>query len=104
MVEKINFVLVFACIILIIYGISYQCVRYMKNWTIVLMYNGIWYRNIKGEVCRYADNEIEWYICTEGPKHYYITLKTKYKKIYINSHGANYRRVKQYIQQKYKRL
>jgi len=76
-------------------------VKYMKNWTVIFHEDGIWHRSLMGEVYNYTDAEVKWYIITNGPKHYCITLGTEPKRVRINHYSPNYRQAKKLVQQKY---
>lgn len=84
-------------------GVAGGClaVKYMKNWTVIFHEKGIWHRNLMGKIYNFTDEEVKWYTITNGPKHYFITLGTDSKRIWINSYSSNYRQAKQLIQQKY---
>lgn len=80
---------------------GWLAVKYMKNWTVIFHEKGIWYRNLIGKIYNFTDEEVKWYTMTNGPKHYFITLGTDSKRIWINHYSSNYRQAKQLIQQKY---
>ncbi len=80
---------------------GWMAVKYMKNWTVIFHENGIWHRNLMGKIYNFTDAEVKWYTITNGPKHYFITLCTKSKRMRINSYSPNYRQVKKLVQQKY---
>lgn len=79
-------------------------VMYMKNWTVIFHNDGIWCRNMAGDISDYADEEVRGYIITDGPKHYYITLWTEIKRIRIDSASPNYYQAQKLVRQKYREL
>ncbi len=54
-----------------------------------------------GKIYNFTDAEVKWYTITNGPNHYFITLCTKSKRMWINSYSPNYRQVKKLVWQKY---
>ncbi|MBQ1171175.1 MAG: hypothetical protein IIX48_01075 [Lachnospiraceae bacterium] len=102
--EKLSLLVFFIGVGALCEAMGWLFVKYMKNWTVIFYENGIWYRSVKGEVYNYTDAEIKWYVITDGPKHYCITLVTETKKVYINQYSPNYHPAKNLVRQKYKEL
>lgn len=75
-------------------AMGWMFVLYMKNWTVIFHDDGIWYRGIAGEIFNFAHEEVRGYTITSGPKHYYITLWTEQKRIWIDSASPNYYQAK----------
>lgn len=75
--------------------------KHMKNWTVIFHKDGVWYRNIAGEVRNYKDAEVEWYMIASGNG---IVLGTEPKRISIKSFASNENKAFQWVQQKYRRL
>lgn len=92
------------CAIIVSGAGGWLFLKYMKNWTVIFHKDGVWHRNMAGEVSIYTDAEVKWYIITSGSKYCSITLGTEPKRVYINSFASNYQLVKQWVRQKYQEL
>ncbi|MBQ4523247.1 MAG: hypothetical protein IJA10_09885 [Lachnospiraceae bacterium] len=85
-------------------GLGWLFGCYMKHWTLIFHENGIWYRSMTGKIYQYSDEEILGYVITNAPKHHYITLRTKNKRIWVDSNSKNYIEAKALVQKKYPSL
>lgn len=102
--DRIGLVIFFALVGLAFFITGCMFVSFIRNWTVIFVTGGIWYRNQKGISYLYSDKEVEGYLVTEG-KHRYIMVKCKDEElISIGGASKNYQEALNLVQQRYEKL
>lgn len=62
----------------------------MKNYSVILLKDGIIYRAINGQTYVFKDAEVKGYIRTSAPKRHYVRVITTGQSVWISSMATNY--------------